>query len=145
MSAFYQSFGQTDGTAIGVTVSNYANLPFCNNPRQASDGQFSTGTRPPYKRNVESVERNGTVSVGRYEYETASGRTILSLTGPLAIGEDIFIPNDNWQTNPKAAAVNDVALDGPNDDCTGSAAQLEAASRLSSGELGVVDTVVQAV
>ena len=144
MSAFYQSFGQVDQTPFGVTVTKYANLPFCTNVNQPSDGQFTTGVRPPYRRDVEPVEGYDTISVASYEYKTAGNMTILSLTGPLAVGERVFIPSENWQTNPKAAAVL-VPLDGPNDDCTGTAAQLEAASKLSTGELGVYDTIAQAL
>ena len=145
MSAFYQSFGQVDQTPFGVQIINYANLPFCTNANQPSDGQFETGVRPPYRRDAEIVERNDTISVARYEYKTAKNQTILSLTGPLAVGEQVFVPNENWQTNPKAAAVLIPSLDGPNDDCTGTAAQLEAASKLSTAELGVYDTIMQAV
>jgi len=140
LSAAYQSFGQVDQTLIGVQVDNYDNLPFCLNTNQPSDGQFATGVQPPYRRGVKHVELNNT----RYEYKTAGNRTILSLTGPLAIGDKLFIPNASWQTNPKAAAVlNELDESDPNDVCTGSAAQLEAASRLTMEELGEYDSVVQ--
>ncbi|KAF7966147.1 hypothetical protein HWV62_39924 [Athelia sp. TMB] len=148
LSAFYQSFRQVDQTAFGVVLINYGNLPFCTNVHQPSDGQFATGVRPPYRRDVELPERaSDTISAADNEYKTASNRTVLSLTGPLAVGEKIFIPNESWQTNPQAAAVlaQDISLDGPNDDCTGRAAQIEAAGKLSVGELGVYDTIVQAV
>ncbi|KAF7974693.1 hypothetical protein HWV62_11467 [Athelia sp. TMB] len=144
LSALYQSFNQVDQTAIGVVVANYTHLPFCTNVNQPSDGQFATGTRPPYRRDMEFATRNDTIPAARYEYKTTNNQTILSLTGPLAIGEQVFIPNENWQTNPKAAAVL-IALDGPNDDCTGTAAQLEAAGKLTSAELGVYDAVAQAL
>ena len=136
-----------DQTAFAVVVTNYGNLPFCTNTNQTSDGQFATGVRPPYRRDLALAdsEGNDTTYSGSYEYKTAGNMTVLSLTGPLAIGAQIFIPNENWQTNPKAAAVLASSPDDPNDDCTGTATQLEAASKLTTGELGVYDTIVKAL
>ncbi|KAF7966146.1 hypothetical protein HWV62_39922 [Athelia sp. TMB] len=144
LSAFYQSFGQVDQTPFGVQVTNYGNLPFCTNVNQPSDGQFATGVRPPVRRDVELAARNDTISVALHEYKTAGNHTIRSLTGPLAVGDKIFVPNEDWQTHPKAAAVL-AKRDGPNDICTGTTAQLEAASKLATGELGTYDTVVKAL
>ena len=146
LSAFYQSFGQVDQTLVQVEVENYGNLPFCTNVNQPSDGQFQTGVMPPYRRDMESAESNTTAaSVGRYEYRTAGNRTLLSLSGPHAIGDVVFLPNLDWATHPLAAAVLAKRQDTPNDDCTGTAAQLEAVRAVPIEELGTTDVIVEAL
>ena len=83
--------------------------------------------------------------VGRYEYRTAGNRTILSLSGPHAIGDVVFFPNPDWEMHPLASVLSK-RQDTPNDYCTGvTAAQLEAVKALPIEELGTHDVIVEAL
>ena len=80
--------------------------------------------------------------VGKYEYRTARNRTILSLSGPHTIGDVVFFPNPDWEMHPLASVLSK-RQDTPNDDCTGTTAQLEAVKALPIEELGTYDVIVE--
>ncbi|KAK7032258.1 hypothetical protein VNI00_013217 [Paramarasmius palmivorus] len=152
LSAFYQSFNRVDQTPVDVIVTGYSNTvaPFCNNGGMASDGQFATGGAPPNRRDS-VVDGFGTgveppykraENVTMYEYKTAAGRTVRSLKGEVEIGTEIFVPNPNWQNNSKVKRML-MRRQDDDDGCTGSRAQIEAASLLDSSELGETDTIVE--
>ena len=155
LSSFYRSFNRVDGTAVDVTVSGYsANLaPFCNNANLASDGQFATGGRPPNRRGTDEDEGEfgtGTEPPSKrnegehFVYLTSANRTILSLTGSLPMGSEIFVPNPDWESNIKVKDFLQKRQDDTdNDVCSGSARQFAAADMLSLEELGSSETIIQ--
>ncbi|KAK7050831.1 hypothetical protein VNI00_004942 [Paramarasmius palmivorus] len=146
LSTFYQSFGRVDGTPVDVVVTNYNVSPWCVNPNMAPDANFRTGTAPPVRRgglnetstDARSVKNeNGTF----YEYLTAANRTILSLTGSLDIGSQVFVPNAEWDINPKVKGVLSRRQD-ENDDCDADSF-MDAVSLLGEDELGEFDRIVE--
>ena len=82
--------------------------------------------------------------VKRYEYRTARNRTILSLSGPHTIGDVVFFPNPVWEMHPLASVLLK-RQDTLNNDCTGTADQLEAVKALPIEELGTHDVIVEAL
>ncbi|KAI3601419.1 hypothetical protein WG66_002589 [Moniliophthora roreri] len=146
LSAFYQSFGRVDGTLINVAFTNPNNAPYCRNPGMAPDADFRTGTRPPSRRDLlDGFSTGGKPPVRRakvYEYRTAGNLTIRSVTGPLEIGSEIFVPNDEWQNNPKVKAML-ARRQGDDEGCAGTRVQMDAASLLENNELGATDKIVE--
>ncbi|THV02709.1 hypothetical protein K435DRAFT_836229 [Dendrothele bispora CBS 962.96] len=150
LSAFYQSFGRVDQTPVDVVVSDFAVAPYCQNAGMAPDGDFQTGIQPPNRRDsiidgfgtgvAPPNKRADNVTV--YEYKTAANRTVRSLTGPIDIGTEIFVPNPDWQNNSKVKRML-MRRQGDDDDCTGSRVQVEAASLLEKQELGETDKIVE--
>ncbi|TFK43120.1 hypothetical protein BDQ12DRAFT_621997 [Crucibulum laeve] len=155
LSAFYQSFGRVDQTPVDVTVSGFSAqvAPFCNNAGMASDGQFATGGQPPNRREdedefgtgVEPPNRKRRNTGERFVYLTSTNRTILSLTGPLDMGSEIFVPNHNWESNLKVRALLEKRQDTDNDVCSGTSRQAAAASMLTTEELGSTEKIVQRI
>ncbi|ESK87205.1 hypothetical protein Moror_5852 [Moniliophthora roreri MCA 2997] len=148
LSSFYQSFGRVDGTQVDVVVENYSSTvaPYCNNAGMAPDADFQTGGAPPNRRDLlDGFSTGGKPPVRRaevYEYRTAGNRTVRSVTGPLEIGSEIFVPNDGWQNNPKVKAMLARRQDD-DEGCTGSKVQIDAASLLENDELGATDKIVE--
>ncbi|ESK94016.1 hypothetical protein Moror_12910 [Moniliophthora roreri MCA 2997] len=150
LSSFYQSFNRVDGTRIDIVVSEFSSTvaPYCNNPGLASDGNFRRGGRPPNRRDLpDGFNTGGKPPVRRaeaevHQYKTANNLTVRSLTGPLEIGSEIFVPNNEWQNHPKVKAM---LARRQNDDggCTGTTAQMDAASLLEKHELGTTDKIVE--
>ncbi|KAK7020235.1 hypothetical protein VNI00_013195 [Paramarasmius palmivorus] len=150
LNAFYRTFNYADNTTVNVMVSNIGNSPWCSNPNMAPDNDFRTGSRPPSfagdgDGNGNALNANGNVTV--HEYRTAANRTVRSLSGPVEIGSEIFVPNADWENNPKVKDMLQLfRRQDDDDDCTsGSALLQEAASKLDAEELGESDTIVERV
>ncbi|KAK7032260.1 hypothetical protein VNI00_013219 [Paramarasmius palmivorus] len=145
LAAFYASFGRVDNTPVDVFVQNHAASPWCNNAGMAPDADMKTGSKPPSfvgDGNETTVNPgNGTI----YEYRTAANRTIRSLSGPVDIGSEVFVPNLEWQKNPKVSSMfADDQLD--DDDCEGGSALMqEAVGMLEAHELGETDKIVERI
>ncbi|KAL0569031.1 hypothetical protein V5O48_012939 [Marasmius crinis-equi] len=150
LSAFYQSFGRVDQTLVDVMFTNPAAAPYCVNAGMAPDADFQTGVQPPNRRDSvidgfgTGVERpNKRADPAVYVYRTAANRTVHALSGPADIGSEIFIPNLDWQNHPKVKRMLAGRQDDPEDGCTGSKIQAQAASLLANDELGETDKIVE--
>ncbi|KAL0569030.1 hypothetical protein V5O48_012938 [Marasmius crinis-equi] len=152
LSAFYRSFNRVDQTPVDVFVENFSNTvaPWCNNAGMAPDADFQTGVQPPNRRDsvvdgfgtgVEPPNKRADPAV--YMYRTAANRTVRALTGPADIGSELFIPSPNWQNHPKVKRMLAGRQDDPEDGCTGTETQAQAASLLSNDELGETDKIVE--